>query len=135
MKENPLYRLMCGIRSRVSAIIGRREFNKSEKFREYIGCTAQTLAGHLQAQFAEGMTWDNYGEWHLDHIVPISLATNESDVFLLSHYLNMQPLWEKDNREKRSAVPQVLTSELIAHLGDRLKYLIDINSKKGVAID
>ena len=46
------------------------------------------------------MTWENHGEWHLDHKTPISWATNEDEVYTLNHYENFQPLWAFDNRSK-----------------------------------
>ena len=46
------------------------------------------------------MTWSNYGEWHLDHKVPISWAKSEEEVYKLSHYTNFQPLWMNDNLSK-----------------------------------
>ena len=43
------------------------------------------------------MNWDNYGEWHIDHIKPLSLAKNELDVIELCNYKNLQPLWALEN--------------------------------------
>lgn len=50
------------------------------------------------------MSLDNYGDWHLDHILPISLAENEEDVIKLNHYTNFQPLWAIDNFKKGNKV-------------------------------
>jgi hypothetical protein len=46
------------------------------------------------------MTWDNYGEWHIDHIIPLSSAKTESELIDLFNYKNTQPLWAKDNLSK-----------------------------------
>jgi 5-methylcytosine-specific restriction endonuclease McrA len=51
------------------------------------------------------MTWDNYGEWEIDHIVPISSGKTEEDVIKLCHYKNLQPLWKEDNRKKGNKLP------------------------------
>jgi hypothetical protein len=48
----------------------------------------------------EEMSWENQGEWHLDHIMPISLAKTEEEVIKLNHYTNFQPLWAEDNVRK-----------------------------------
>ena len=52
------------------------------------------------------MTWDNQGEWHLDHIYPISKATTEEEVIALCHYKNYQPLWAADNLAKADIIPE-----------------------------
>ena len=44
-----------------------------------------------------GMSWDNYGEWQLDHIVPISNGKNENEICELNYYTNLRPLWKHEN--------------------------------------
>jgi hypothetical protein len=51
------------------------------------------------------MTWDNRGQWHIDHIVPLALAKNEQDVIDLSHYSNLRPMWGADNIRKSDTLP------------------------------
>ena len=46
------------------------------------------------------MRWDNHGEWHMDHIKPISLAKTENEILELNHYTNFQPLWANENLSK-----------------------------------
>lgn len=46
------------------------------------------------------MCWENHGEWHLDHIIPISYAKTEKEILDLNHYTNYQPLWKLDNLTK-----------------------------------
>jgi hypothetical protein len=50
------------------------------------------------------MTLENHGEWHLDHIIPISSAETEEDIMLLNHYTNFQPLWWYDNLKKGAKI-------------------------------
>jgi uncharacterized protein (DUF2249 family) len=64
----------------------------------------QDLMQHLEANFCEGMNWENYGEWHIDHIVPMSAFRFKSDedtgfkkCWALS---NLQPLWAHENLSK-----------------------------------
>lgn len=45
--------------------------NKELSSQEYLGCDIATLRAHIEAQLSEAMAWDNYGEWHIDHKVPI----------------------------------------------------------------
>lgn len=62
------------------------------------------LKNHLEKQFTEGMSWDNYGEWHIDHKIPISkfnITSVEDDDFKKCWALdNLQPLWGLDNIKK-----------------------------------
>ena len=46
------------------------------------------------------MSWDNYGEWHIDHIKPLALANTEKETYELCHYTNLQPLWAIENLQK-----------------------------------
>ena len=55
---------------------------------------------HFESLFQPGMSWDNYGQWEIDHIKPLSLATTEDEVIKLCHYKNLQPLWKIDNLNK-----------------------------------
>ncbi len=46
------------------------------------------------------MTWENKTLWHLDHIVPVSVAKTEQEIIKLNHYTNFRPLWAKENLAK-----------------------------------
>ena len=48
------------------------------------------------------MTWDNYGQWHIDHIIPLSSAKTEMEIYELCKYTNLQPLWAVDNLRKNN---------------------------------
>ena len=49
-------------------------------------------------------SWDNYGKWHIDHIIPLSSANNEDEVYKLCHHTNLQPLWAEDNLRKSNKI-------------------------------
>ena len=85
----------------------RTKFKKGYRTREIIGCEYEQLIEHMESQFTDGMSWDNKGEWHIDHIIPISSAVTEEDVIRLNHYTNLQPLWAKDNLFKGSKLDWV----------------------------
>jgi hypothetical protein len=70
-----------------------------------LGCTYAEAFEHLSKQFTKGMTWDNYGEWHIDHYIPLSSAKNESELKKLAKYTNLQPLWAEDNLSKGATIP------------------------------
>ena len=94
-KTDPLFRLKLCIRSMVKRAI------KTKRTEKIIGCTYQELKEHLESQFTEGMSWQNYGKfgWHVDHILPLSwfVLTNPEEVAKANHYTNLQPLWAEDN--------------------------------------
>jgi hypothetical protein len=50
--------------------------------------------------FRDGMSWENKGKWHIDHIIPLSSAKTHEDVIKLCHFKNLQPLWEQENKKK-----------------------------------
>lgn len=75
-------------------------------FASVFGYTAEQLKRHLERQFHEGMSWENYGTiWHVDHIVPLAsfkLETVDDAEFKAAFALtNLRPLWAEDNIEKR----------------------------------
>ena len=71
-----------------------------------IGCSIDYLMYHLQEQFTKGMTWDNYGDWHIDHIKPCSKfdLRKPEEQLKCFNYTNLQPLWATDNLRKYNNV-------------------------------
>ena len=67
-----------------------------------LGCSIDHLKKHLSSLFKEGMTFENHGEWHLDHILPLSSfnLTDKDQYKKACHYTNLQPLWAFDNLSK-----------------------------------
>jgi hypothetical protein len=58
----------------------------------------------LEKQFVVGMSWDNRNKWHIDHIIPLSSAKTEEEIYKLAHYTNLQPLWAEDNLSKGDTI-------------------------------
>ena len=102
--EDPKYRLGVRTRTAVWQLLKERNINKTNKTFELLGYTLEELMSHLEALFTEGMTWDNYGEWHVDHKIPMSsfqFETTDDREFKLCWCLdNLQPLWGPDNLTK-----------------------------------
>ena len=73
---------------------------KSSKTTDILGCSIEFFLEYIKSQFQKGMTMDNHGKWHLDHIIPVSTAKNEKELIMLNHYTNFQPLWKNENRSK-----------------------------------
>jgi hypothetical protein len=93
---NPLFRLKRNTRTRMKDFIKR----KSQTSQAIIGCSWEELKAHIEGLFTEGMSWQNYGDWHIDHIIPLASAKTEKDLIALFHYTNVQPLWAADNLKK-----------------------------------
>jgi hypothetical protein len=94
------YRLRINLRNRLHGAL-RGNYKAGSAVRD-LGCTIPELRSKLESQFAEGMNWDNYGEWHIDHIKPLSKfnLANRQDCLEAFHFSNLQPLWKKDNLQK-----------------------------------
>jgi hypothetical protein len=101
-KSSPLYKLKISMRDRLNKYFIYSSLNKNNKTFEIIGCTPPKLKEHLESQFTHGMCWDNHGlfGWHIDHIMPLSSAKTEEELYKLCHYTNLQPLWAGDNLKK-----------------------------------
>jgi hypothetical protein len=104
-KNNSVEYLKLLMRSRIRKITKILSIKKHKTSMEIVGCTPLELKNHLEKQFTLGMSWDNQGKWHIDHIIPLSSAKNEDDVYKLCHYSNLQPLWAIDNIKKGSKTP------------------------------
>lgn len=102
--EDPKYRLGIRTRTAVWQLLKERNINKTNKTFELLGYTIEELMIHLENQFTEGMTWENYGEWHVDHKKPMTLfeftSTDDEGFKECWSLENLQPLWEKDNLSK-----------------------------------
>ena len=85
----------------ISGSFKRKNISKNDKTEEILGCSIEEFIVYLQSKFEDGMTLENHGEWHIDHIIPLATAQTEEDVIKLCHYTNLQPLWAKDNLTKK----------------------------------
>lgn len=99
-RGNVRYRLERNLRHRVYKAI--RGNSKSKPTLELLGCTVEEVKVHLEDQFWAGMSWENYGEWHIDHIKPCAKfdLTKPEEQQKCFHYTNLQPLWAEHNLSK-----------------------------------
>ncbi len=80
-------------RGTIKNYLSRLEIKKSDKTKNLLGYSALVLKTHLENLFTDGMTWDNYGEWHVDHIKPVSSFTSDTLPSVVNALNNLQPLW------------------------------------------
>jgi hypothetical protein len=74
--------------------------SKNKKTFELLGYNINKFRQRIECQFKEGMSWENYGEWEIDHKKPISKFDKSVEVRLINALCNLQPLWKKENRSK-----------------------------------
>lgn len=99
-QEKPAFKVARSLRRRIYEVVAKGY--KSDSTLSLLGCSYEDLLEHLSSQFADGMSWDNYGQWHIDHIRPCAsfdLLDPEQQAQCF-HYTNLQPLWAKDNLSK-----------------------------------
>lgn len=104
LKTDISYKILCNLRRRIHhALKGTR---KSKHTKELLGCSLIHFKKHLEARFQKGMSWDNYGQWHIDHIKPCAhfdlVDTKQQSICF--HYQNLQPLWAQDNLIKNDRI-------------------------------
>jgi hypothetical protein len=98
--EEPLFKFKKLLRNNIRNSFKRGGFSKTSQACEILGADWDVVKKYFESKFKPGMTWENMGLWHIDHILPISMATCEEDVIRLNHYSNLQPLWAEDNVKK-----------------------------------
>ncbi len=102
IREDIQFRLRCNLSRRINnALHGNI---KSDRTKKLLGCSIDELKLYIQNKFTYGMTWNNYGAWHIDHIRPcisfdLSIPEQQRKCF---NYSNLQPLWAIDNIIKRN---------------------------------
>jgi len=65
-----------------------------------LSCGHIKLRNYIESLLTEGMSWNNYGHWEIDHIIPLSKGNSLAEKIFLCHYSNLQPLWKRDNQVK-----------------------------------
>lgn len=99
-KVNINSRLASNFRNRIGlALNGNPKLSTTMKL---VGCSIEHLKQHLEKQFKKGMSFSNYGKWHIDHIKPCASfdLNKKSEQCKCFNYTNLQPLWAKDNMSK-----------------------------------
>ena len=105
MLNDSTFRLSHNIRVLIRKSLQNQFTTKSKKTIEILGCSFEEFKIHLESKFDVNMNWENQGTyWHLDHIIPISSAKTEEDVYRLNHYTNFQPLYWLDNLKKSNKI-------------------------------
>lgn len=98
-KNDPIFKLKYSISRTIRRSLKCKGISKNKKTIEILGCDVEFFKIYIESMFSEKMCWSNYGVvWDIDHIIPLSSAKNEEDVYRLNHYTNLQPLDSYVNR-------------------------------------
>ena len=106
---DPCYKLRnltsCMVRSAL------KEGKGGESILPYVDWDSyEELKEHIESQFEDWMTWDNHGEWHIDHIKPQSVLlegveTMDDPKFRECWALeNLRPLEARENISKGNKI-------------------------------
>jgi hypothetical protein len=101
-RTNLLFRVKTNLRSRINKFIK----HKTKRTEQILGISYPEFIKYIENKFTNGMSWENYGVygWHIDHKLPISMGKTEEEIYKLSHYTNLQPMWRMDNLKKSNKI-------------------------------
>jgi hypothetical protein len=106
--SDPLYKLISNFRTAIYQVLKESNVEKNKHYFDILQYTPESLIKHLESQFENNMNWDNYGEWHVDHKLPITSFNIEEmgdEEFMRCWSLeNLQPMWGNDNIRKSNKV-------------------------------
>jgi hypothetical protein len=101
-KTDPIYRVSMNMSHQMYNLLKRKKGGRSWK--SLVGYTLEDLRQHIEQQFVDGMSWDNYGEWQVDHIVPkVAFNFEKTEDFDFKRcwaLSNLRPMWASDNAAK-----------------------------------
>lgn len=120
----PQYRVVNAISQNIRRYLHKGKENKS--WRELVDFSPQELAAHLERQFSPGMSWENYGQWHIDHKIPVSVfnfsTPKDIDFKRCWSLKNLRPLWAKENISKGNKLNAPFQPSLtLEHLEDAVR--------------
>lgn len=84
--------------------IKRLGTSKEGKTNELLGYSALELKEHIEKQFTDGMSWDNWGKWYIDHVKPVSKFDKSEKISIINSLDNLQPLWATENLTKSNKI-------------------------------
>jgi hypothetical protein len=101
---DPLYKLISNFRTAIYQVLKESNVEKNGHYFDILQYSPEELIIHLEKQFKDDMTWDNYGVWHVDHKLPITsfdIQEIGDEEFMKCWCLdNLQPMWGEDNIRK-----------------------------------
>ena len=106
--NDPLYKLISNFRTAIYQVLKENRVDKNQSYFDVLQYTPEQLIVHLEKQFTERITWENYGEWHVDHKLPISSFNiqemGDSEFMKCWSLENLQPMWGEENIRKSNKI-------------------------------
>jgi len=102
--SDPIFKFKEITRKTVNSHFKKLGYSKPCRTLEILGIDDKGLVKYIEGLFQDGMTWQNRGEWHTDHIVPISIGDTIDEIKYLNHYTNLRPLWKDENLKKSNLI-------------------------------
>lgn len=105
-KTDPNFRLSNDMRTVLRRALKCGKITKSSSAGKLLGFDIDTFRRWLEFHFEPWMSWDNYGKWHIDHVLPISRfdLSNPEEQRVCLHWSNMQPMCAKANIAKKNTI-------------------------------
>jgi hypothetical protein len=102
IKEDIIKRIFHNVSMRIHKKLKEQNIDRNYTYSYLLGCDLLEFEFYLTSKLKDNMTFDNYGEWQIDHIKPITKfnLTNEQELFQCCNYTNLQPLWQLENKIK-----------------------------------
>ena len=105
---DPLYKLISNFRTAIYQVLKENSVEKNKSYFDILQYTPEELINHLEKQFKDDMTWENYGIWHVDHKLPITsfnIQEMGDEEFMKCWSLgNLQPMWGEENIRKSNKI-------------------------------
>lgn len=101
-REDNCFKSAVACRNVLKRLIRQANILKSGRTEQQLGYSYEQFKKHIESKFENWMNWDNYGDWHIDHMKPVSLYIKEGiiDPKIINNLDNLQPLAAKENRLK-----------------------------------
>ena len=108
--NDPDYKAACIVRRHLRRVLLATNTEKSGQTFESVGYSSDEFKAHIEKQFTDGMSWDNYGEWHIDHITPVAefIRQGEIDPKVINALPNLMPLWASENISKKDSIERLI---------------------------
>ena len=101
-----IYKILNNLSRRINTKLKELGVKREFTYTQILGCKVKEFEEYLSSKMTEEMSYNNYGEWEIDHIIPFSSFDFHKldQIKTCCHYTNLQPLWRPDNLEKSNKI-------------------------------